>query len=281
MFHRCRKCLPKLMIGTSRYECKPPPPQDSTCDFLGKTFTTFDGIVYKYDICEHVLARDLENSEWELIMVKNCNGPECSNELVIKHADELVILFQDLSLEYNGYKYTVSQTQKIGAKNKSFVISRLGGTLLFVSNHYGFWVMWDKVGNTKVGVSNKLVGKVDGLCGFYNRLKFDDKRKPDGRQARTSEEFGDSWKIGDKTCEAKSCQFKKEAWEMCNLVKKHSMAPCHAHVDVEQFVSRCFEIACDCLDTTVKNATTKDWCRYELHPFKFPPLEPFLFVGAK
>lgn len=116
---------------------------------------------YKYDICEHVLARDLEFDDWDLVLVKDCKIPgiACTRNLVVRHADELVTLLPDLSVEFNGYKYTVQQTKKIGAKNKSFVVSRLGDTLLFVSNHYGFWIMWDKLGNVKVRKIN--------LCTFF------------------------------------------------------------------------------------------------------------------
>lgn len=147
------------------------------------------------------------------------------------------------------------QTKKIGDKNKSFVISRLGDTLLFVSNHYGFWTMWDNTGNVKIGVCSKVLGKIDGLCGFYNNLAFDDKRKPDGVQAKTSMEFGDSWSVDGRSCdESDKCpeKIKEKAMKMCTAVKDHSLAECHGIVDVGAFVARCVDTACECLKGSVE-----------------------------
>lgn len=49
-----------------RYECKPPLLPDVICNVTGRTFNTFDKTEYKYDICNHVLARDLENDHWDV-----------------------------------------------------------------------------------------------------------------------------------------------------------------------------------------------------------------------
>ena len=48
------------------YVCTPPPPSDAVCNVTGRTFNTFDETEYKYDICYHILARDLEHEEWEV-----------------------------------------------------------------------------------------------------------------------------------------------------------------------------------------------------------------------
>lgn len=56
---------------------------------------------------------------------------------------------------------------------------------------YGFWIVWNKLGNLRFGVVHKLVHKVDGLCGYFSDDPEDDKRKPDGSLARTTAEFGD------------------------------------------------------------------------------------------
>lgn len=128
-----------------------------------------------------------------------------------------------MSVEFDGYKYSISQTKKIGSNSHFFSISRLGNTLLFVSEQYGFWVIWDKQGNIKLGVSSKLLKKVDGLCGYYNGKPDDDKRKPDGTEARTTAEFGDSWlqNEGKMQCDAGGCppEIQNKAWDMCNQVK--------------------------------------------------------------
>lgn len=157
-------------------------------------------------------------------MKKTCdNAKICARDLIISHEDHIFEFHPDLTVHYDGFKYTVDQTKKIGSQTKAFSVSRLGDMLLFVSNRYGFWVMWDKQGNVKVGVTQKLITTVDGLCGYYNDNPDDDKRKPDGTPGRTTVEFGDSWAVGDQSliCETKACpmHIQNKAWDMCNQVK--------------------------------------------------------------
>lgn len=83
--------------------------------------------------------------------------------------------------------------------------------------------MIDRQGNAKIGVVSKLLDRVDGLCGYYNEMRRDDKRKPDGSLARTTAEFGDSWAANDQSvnCEVKICPLiiQNKAWEICNKVR--------------------------------------------------------------
>lgn len=54
--HKLRKC--------PKYTCRPPPVQEVTCNVTGRLFNTFDNLEYKYDICNHVLARDMFGNKW-------------------------------------------------------------------------------------------------------------------------------------------------------------------------------------------------------------------------
>lgn len=49
-----------------KYECQPPPLPDIICNITGTTFNTFDRVEYRYDICKHVLARDIDNDIWDV-----------------------------------------------------------------------------------------------------------------------------------------------------------------------------------------------------------------------
>ncbi|KAJ8974052.1 hypothetical protein NQ317_002298, partial [Molorchus minor] len=220
------------------YSCYPPPEPDAVCNVTGRTFNTFDNTEYKYDICNHVLARDLEGDEW------------------------------DISSEFNDYSYTSDQMKKIGLQNDAFSISQLGNILLFISNRYGFWIIWNPLGDIKLGVIHKLSGKVDGLCGFFNDRPEDDKRKPNGNPARTSVEFGDSWALASdqpQICEAKACpiHIQNKAWEMCNRVKEQPLSLCARVLDIETFISRCLETTCSCLEQSLNNHTAESECRCE------------------
>ena len=47
-----------------QFECIIPP--DKICKVDGRTFTTFDGTEFKYDICNHTIVRDRLENEWEV-----------------------------------------------------------------------------------------------------------------------------------------------------------------------------------------------------------------------
>lgn len=150
------------------------------------------------------------------------------------------------------YRYTVEQLQKSNLVKKSFVISKVGDYVLFISHLHGFWVSFDQFGDVKIGVSTKYLSSVDGLCGFFNENPVDDKRLPTGEQAKSTLDFGDSWyvdQISKDNCEPHVCptNLQDAAWEMCNLIKEESFKPCVKAVDIDRFVSKCLETACDCL----------------------------------
>ena len=63
---------------------------------------------------------------------------------------------------------------------------------------------------------------IDGLCGFFDFVASDDKRKPDGILAASTQEFGDSWKMDvNDICEAKVCpkEVQAKATEICSVYK--------------------------------------------------------------
>lgn len=211
-----------IFLHFLRFSCRPLPPPEAICNITGRTFNTFDNTEFKYDICNHIVARDLNNDEWDIALKKNCSET-CSRDLIIHHQDHVFILHPDLTIEYDGYTYTVEQTKKIGSQAQFFSLSLVGNSLLFASNHFGFWVMFDRQANVKIGVVTKLLGLVDGLCGYYNDFGADDKRRPDGSLARATAEFGDSWASNDQpiVCEEKTCPLivQNDALEICNKVR--------------------------------------------------------------
>ena len=55
-----------LAAACSKYKCELIPKRDVVCNITGRTFSTFDGIEYKYDVCDHILARDLSSNNWTI-----------------------------------------------------------------------------------------------------------------------------------------------------------------------------------------------------------------------
>lgn len=58
--------LPGVIGQCAKYSCEPIPKNDAVCNVTGRTFNTFDGIEFKYDICNHLLARDLVEDKWSV-----------------------------------------------------------------------------------------------------------------------------------------------------------------------------------------------------------------------
>lgn len=122
-----------LWMNMFRYSCYPKPPPEAVCYVTGRTFNTFDNTEFKYDICNHVIGRDLDQDEWDVALKKNCSRT-CSRDLAIRHDQHEIILRADFSIKYDGYEYTIEQIKNIGAQNKGFSITHLGSILLFTSN---------------------------------------------------------------------------------------------------------------------------------------------------
>ena len=134
----------------------------------------------------------------------------------------------------------------------SFTVSKNGDNLLYVSHLHGIWITFDQYGDVKLGISSQYVKKVDGLCGFFDNDKTNDKRKPTGDLAPSTVEFGNSWSVGTTStedCEPHVCPkvLQDAAWTMCNLVKDEVFKTCHSAIDPNHFISTCMETACDCL----------------------------------
>lgn len=70
------KCPPgyNLIVGKvtnpkvcPTYDCEPERQMDAICNVTGRTFNTFDNVEFKYDICSHVLARDVTSGNWSIV----------------------------------------------------------------------------------------------------------------------------------------------------------------------------------------------------------------------
>lgn len=193
-------------------------------------------------------------------VVKDCSLGSfiCNKELVIRNRldNTTIRLFPNLTLHVDDFAFTVAQLQRSSnQKLKSFTVSKVGNTLIFVSHTHSFWVIFDDTADVKIGLSANLVTKVDGLCGYFNTNPIDDKRFPNGQQAASTVEFGDAWFVGkgannsSEVCEPHACpkDLQDIAWNMCNTVKHDSFKTCSRSVNVDRFISQCMESTCECL----------------------------------
>ena len=102
---------------------------------------------------------------------KQCDPAErqCTRVLAVILEDDAIILYPDMHVDVNQYSFTPNQLARLGDKFSSFKISAIGDITYFVSNNYGFWVIWDSNSNAKVGVSTKLAGPSGRLVRLFRR----------------------------------------------------------------------------------------------------------------
>ncbi|XP_031619378.1 hemocytin isoform X2 [Contarinia nasturtii] len=246
-----------LVAACSKYKCEPIAKHDVVCKITGRTFSTFDGTEYKYDVCDHILARDLSSNNWTISIQKNCStgGFVCRKQITItdKTCNLVVILNTDSTVKLDDYEYTIDQLKNsVYSQRNLFTISKVGNSILYVSNLQDIWIRLDDTGDVKVGISSKYKSFVDGLCGYYNEYSNDDKRLPDGTEVISTVDFGDGWwrdPTSKPKCEPNACSQQEQdtAWEMCNKIKDEAFESCANVVNVDKFISKCLETACECL----------------------------------
>jgi len=221
MYNR-RKC--------PKYMCRPLTLPQAVCNITERTFNTFDNMEYKYDICNHILVRDMYNNEWYITLEKHCDKTHnqqqqqyCIQNLIIILNDHVIVFHPDLHLDIDEHTFSAMQIARLGSRFVDFELSHMSNNIIFISHHYGFWVIWDSNMNVKIGVTTKLAGRVDGLCGYFDGDVMNDRRTPDGKQMRSTVQFGNSWAMEDTSeCDQHHVcphDIQQQAWTICNSVK--------------------------------------------------------------
>ncbi|XP_076029577.1 hemocytin-like isoform X2 [Oratosquilla oratoria] len=225
-----------------------PPPSVSECKMEGRTYTTFDGIVYQYDICNHTFAQDKINYSWEVNVAKKCESGTCHRYIEIRQDDHYLTITKSLAIEYDLQTYSLHQAQKIGSNYRAFTLSRVGNSIIFESAKYGFWVEWNTHMDAVIGVTSKLLYNVNGLCGLYSGTSSDDYEGPDGEQVVSSQEFGDLWSLQDEECEEVPCldTVQERAKEECRALTTYPFEQCYENISSEAFLYHCAELICQC-----------------------------------
>ncbi|CAH0722011.1 unnamed protein product, partial [Brenthis ino] len=250
-----------------QYSCEPPPEQPAQCSVTGRTFSTFDGTEYKYDVCFHILARENRFGEWTVLLRKKCDEKTCQNQLLVLQDTELILVKPSLMIEYNNYEYTVEQTSKICFQRNSFDVNRLGDGVSIKSRKYNFTVFYSPDGDVKIGVSKKYEGRVDGLCGAYDGDARRERVLPDGREAAGVQEFGRAW--AKPGLRADACRVRavprdeqKRVWDLCKVITEEPLSQCSKVLSLDKWRSICLEKICSCAELVVNGTKrTEEQCR--------------------
>ncbi|XP_050345304.1 hemocytin [Nymphalis io] len=250
-----------------QYICVPPPERPVFCNVTGRTFSTFDGSEYKYDICNHILARENRIGEWTILLRKKCDSTNCQNQLLILQDMELILVKPNMMIEYNDYEYTVEQTNKICFQKNSFDVNRLGDGIAIKSRKYNFTVLYSQDGDVKIGVSKKYMGRVDGMCGLFNGDARDDRATPGGRAAASLEHFGRAWGrpgAAPRDCRAAAvpARTQRRVWDLCRVLTEEPLSRCAKVLNLDKWRSICLEKICKCADLVIDGTKkTEEECR--------------------
>ncbi|XP_028410565.1 uncharacterized protein LOC114533262 [Dendronephthya gigantea] len=216
---------------------------ENVFDFMGK--------------CEYVLAKDRVNNTFE---IRQENEP-CGNGLVTC-TKSITVIFPGLTIKLqrgmtnvNGGE--ISSSTNYGAVN----VTIHGNGRTVVTSDYGVTVFWNNVYNVRVTIAGRYVNRTSGLCGTYNKMKYDDFWTPYGTIVGDPVEFGNSWKV-DPTCENATtvdhpCDANAErrliARENCSALLKPPFSNCSSYINAteEGYISDCEYDMCACEDDSV------------------------------
>ncbi|XP_072329818.1 IgGFc-binding protein-like isoform X3 [Scyliorhinus torazame] len=88
----------------------------------------------------------------------------------------------------------VWMTLPVTLVNGAVSVSR-SGRYVVLATDFGLGVSYDTDHSVEVKVPSIYFNQTCGMCGNYNGLRKDDYMKPDGEQAKDSNELGNSWKV--------------------------------------------------------------------------------------
>ncbi|XP_067468831.1 IgGFc-binding protein-like [Thunnus thynnus] len=131
------------------------------------------------------------------------------------------------------------------------------GWFAVIETDFGVKVYYDWSSIAFVIVPSTVMGATQGLCGNYNLNPKDDMQMRDGKQAATSEELGQSWKVSKipgcvdgcsgpcPVCNAtQKAQYNTSSY--CGLIRDPAgpFRDCHSKVDPTDFLNDCLYDVC-------------------------------------
>ncbi|XP_067851819.1 IgGFc-binding protein-like [Heptranchias perlo] len=129
------------------------------------------------------------------------------------------------------------------------------GRYVVLATDFGLHVSYDTDHSVEVKVPSTYFNKTCGMCGNYNRLRMDDYMKPDGEQAKDSNELGNSWKVPpyDPGCDpgnTEECQPADEnlyqSDDFCGLITSQQgpFVKCHSVINPSGTFESCVVELC-------------------------------------
>ncbi|XP_014651575.1 PREDICTED: IgGFc-binding protein [Ceratotherium simum simum] len=238
----------------------------ATCQASGDPhYTTFDGKRFDFmGTCVYALAQTCGTRPGlHQFAVLQENAPWGNGKVSVTRAISVQVANFTLQLEQSQWKVTVNGVDmKLPVVlDQDLVRAFQHGSDVVIETDFGLRVAYDLSYNVRVTVPGNYHGQLCGLCGNYDGDPKDDFQKPDGSQAGSPNEFGNSWEEvvpgspcqpqptcppGDKDCspvpECKpELQEKYEQEKFCGLLTSPTgpLAACHKLLDPQGPLENC------------------------------------------
>ncbi|XP_026018807.1 alpha-tectorin-like isoform X2 [Astatotilapia calliptera] len=224
-----------------------------TCWIRGPgSYQTFDGLTYQYPgACQLTLAKVMGLSSHPNFTVTAEKVPRnqqgFSNVLKFEAEGTQV----SIEMEINGKVQVAGQVIRLpfsaGSNGIQIFYSNLRSVIIRTSFGVTVQTVWPHF--VRVTAPGVYSGSLGGLCGNYNGRPHDDFRTPNGVLVNSSQDFGDSWRVGslaahcvesrghDPRTDFNSSQY-------CGILRSPDgpFVPCWSVVDPRQQVDVCVEI---------------------------------------
>ncbi|KAM3870584.1 LOW QUALITY PROTEIN: kielin/chordin-like protein [Diretmus argenteus] len=248
--------MPAVIPGLCCPHCLPRP---ATCIAFGDPhYRTFDGRMLHFQgACTYVLAQDCEDGDFSIHATNDDRGRKgvsWTKEVTVFIGNVTVQLLQDWVVKVNAEVVTLPFL-----KEPYVYVERQTNTILLNTN-IGLKVLWSGRSHLEVSVPGSYKGHTCGLCGNFNGYHQDDLRMPSGQISLSEADFGNSWRVVNRSHSLSSCrpgedvdpckdagyQARKGANGRCKVLKSRVFMPCHGVVPPEPWYGACVYDLCAC-----------------------------------
>ncbi|XP_076804784.1 zonadhesin-like isoform X1 [Clavelina lepadiformis] len=252
-----RKECPGEAIQTMRCRIKQCP---AVCTVIGGPhYTSFDGKGFDFQgLCSYVLVRNISHTE-KPFLVELHNQASTSKGKLPMLKKVLVKFGEDLKVEVMRGKTVKVNEVKVGlpyVNSEKGIDVRYNGRFVRLSTSLDLGIDYDGDSHLVVEVSNKFIGKVEGLCGNYNTYPADDFRLSGSLEYTNSVDFGNAFQISTP----EKCAFQRPPADEdpCTPGVRNKFVPyclillqedgcfskCHPEVEANRYYENCISDSC-------------------------------------
>ncbi|XP_076437503.1 SCO-spondin-like [Babylonia areolata] len=224
-------------------------------------YMTFDGYSFSFPgTCTYVLVHSIQEHQALTITTTNvlcgADGTSCTRMVEIEYSGLTIRLARGQGVSVGNVTYSEDQAMSLGD-----TISILPTTLFTVVSIEGMSISWNRGLFLSIRATSYWQGKLEGLCGNFDKNSFNDRTNEDGVTASDDIAFGNSWKVTDQVCSdvegplpPRPCEQvpDRKTWasKMCEVIStSEEFSLCRAYLTesvVTAFYDNCVQDGCAC-----------------------------------